>query len=114
MSEPLRLKVGDLEPAAVVECLSAGSAMAIDSAIGATFVLRPVGSSTPTVSAAATILDDGVDASLKGRVSYSWQAGDTDTAGTYQAEVVVEWTTGREQTFPGEGFLIVKIEDDLA
>lgn len=47
-----------------------------------------------------------------GRVEYSWQAGDTDTAGTYECEVQVEDDVGMS-TYPNRGTFKIHIEEGL-
>lgn len=49
-----------------------------------------------------------------GVVEYVWAATDTDTAGTYNAEVEVDWGTSITQTFPTKGYFVVTIYADLA
>lgn len=68
--------------------------------------------STYKVSSAATVLD-----AVNGRVSYSWQATDTDTPGHYYAEFVLTFSSGAKQTVPnggtGSGKFIVQIYDSV-
>lgn len=56
-----------------------------------------------------------VDAA-NGIYEYIWADGDTDTSGTYTAEVEVDWggTPAVLQTFPNTGYFSITIEDDLA
>jgi hypothetical protein len=49
-----------------------------------------------------------------GVAEYPWVAGDTETAGTYRAQVEVTWKTGKPQTFPNAGYYSVLIQPDLA
>lgn len=63
---------------------------------------------TIKVDTTATIVDnDGV-------VRYSWQAGDTDTAGLYKAEFEVTYADSTIETFPNEGKLIISIEPEIS
>lgn len=48
-----------------------------------------------------------------GKVSYSWQTGDTDIAGLFYAEFAVTWPSDRPQTYPSCGYLIIVIEPKL-
>lgn len=64
---------------------------------------------TVTVDAPATF-----DDKANGIVSYSWQTGDTDTTGTYDAEFEVTYQSGAIETFPNSSDILVVIEDDLA
>lgn len=74
------------------------------------FLMRVV-SDTPIndkVSSAASIEDI-----TGGIVSYSWIVGDTDTSGTYIAEIELTKTNGRVETIPNDGYTIIQITDDL-
>lgn len=64
------------------------------------------------VNALMTPLDQSVAAN-RGILYYDWAASDTDTAGTYQAEIEVRWINNGVQTFPGASYLRVKILKDL-
>lgn len=59
---------------------------------------------------AAGVFDDKAD----GKVSYSWQSGDTDTTGVYEAEWEVTYNSGAIESFPNSANLIVVIEEELA
>lgn len=56
------------------------------------------------------IITDAVAAT----VLYAWQASDTATAGTYQAEVEITFLNGQIETFPNVGYLEIVITDDIA
>lgn len=55
---------------------------------------------------------DIVDAP-NGIVSYEWIAADTDTVGTFNVEIEVEWNDGGIETFPNSGYGEVQITEDL-
>lgn len=63
---------------------------------------------SPLVNAAAVITD-----AVNSKVSYSWLAADTATAGDYSAEWQVIYATGKKQTFPDPGYLLVRVTADL-
>ena len=46
-------------------------------------------------------------------VEYSWQAGDTATAGLYEAEFRVTYADGKIETFPNDGFIPVRVNEDV-
>lgn len=73
------------------------------------FLMRPVGSTTPKVAAAAT-----VEVASDGHVSYTWASGDTDTVGTYEQEWEVTLADGRIAVFPAQGYNYVVIQEDVA
>lgn len=73
------------------------------------FHMRAIGSTNVTVDAAAVIVD-----AANGIVRYDWGAADTDTVGSYQAEFEVTYADGSIETFPNDGFIKVKITDDVA
>lgn len=71
--------------------------------------VRPAGA-VKVNGAAATI----VGTATNGRVRYDWTASNTDTADTYEGEFEVTYSNGKLQTFPGEEYIIIKLEDDVA
>jgi hypothetical protein len=74
-----------------------------------TFVMRAMNASTPTVSAAATILS-----AAAGTVQYAWGTSDTATTGIYACTFqVVNSTSGATYTYPNDGYLEVAIEENL-
>ena len=44
-----------------------------------------------------------------GVLTYTWGAGETNTAGIYEAQIVLTPPTGKVQTVPKYGFLIITI-----
>jgi hypothetical protein len=46
-------------------------------------------------------------------VEYSWQPGDTATAGLYEAEFQVTYSDGGIETFPNAGFIQVRVNEDV-
>lgn len=72
------------------------------------FHMRAVGSTQTVVDAAATIVT-----ALSGIVKYEWDAADTDTVGSYQAEFEVTYADASVETFPNDGYIRVEIIDDI-
>ena len=48
-----------------------------------------------------------------GVLRYDWQTGDTDTEGEYHAEFEVDYGGGDKLTIPNNGYLVIKIYEDL-
>jgi hypothetical protein len=64
---------------------------------------------TEIVNASAAIEAPTTDGILR----YDWQAGDTDISGEFKAEFEVDYGAGDKITIPNQGYLIVRIYDDL-
>ena len=74
------------------------------------FHMRPKGSLTPKVDAAATKVDEA-----NGQVKYTWIAGDTDTPGDFLGEFEITWTSGsKPQRVPNEGYITIQIDAKIA
>jgi len=73
------------------------------------FHMRQIGSTTVVVDEAAVIVTP-----LEGVVRYNWQAADTATIGSYQAEFEVTYADASIETFPNDGYIRVQIIDDVA
>ena len=88
---------------------SAGNAVDLT---GATvkLLMKEIGGAALKVNAAGTVDPDQVN--NKGKVSYAWAAVDTDTPGTYEAEWEVT-LSGKQQSFPNDSYLVIRILDDL-
>jgi phage baseplate assembly protein gpV len=66
-------------------------------------------SGTVVVDAAATVVN-----AAAGIVRYDWQAADTASVGTYQAEFEITYPDNTVETFPNAGYIRVQITDDIA
>lgn len=84
------------------------------------FNMRDSGGSVKVSRGTCTITD-----AVSGEVTYAWGTADTNTVGSYEAEVEVLWNDGKAETFPGgpsggdEGttnsaYWAVTITDDIA
>jgi hypothetical protein len=101
------IKQGDLEPLiAVTLQYSDGTPVVLS---GATVQFRFSTYTRTELFVRDAIIDD----INTGDVSYAWQAGDTDLAGVFLAEFVVDWPSDRPQTYPNSGYLIQVIEPKL-
>lgn len=54
-----------------------------------------------------------IEDALNGVAWFVFEQGDTDEAGTYQAEFEVTFTDNRVETFPNDGYITVEIKSDL-
>lgn len=102
------LKKNDLFPhlAATLENAD-GTAIDITGA-SVLFRMRKRGETTNKISAAASVVT--ADA---GEVEYAWTDGDTDTAGSYEAEWVITFPGG-QQIVPNGRMLVIEILESLA
>jgi len=74
------------------------------------FQMKEVGGDTMKVDASATI-----DDASTGKVSYSWNSSDTDSAGYYNAIFRVDYgTTGTfDESFPNSQYIVVRVDEGL-
>lgn len=105
------LKQDDTSPALVATLVDEDQvAIDLTSATGVAFHMIDPGTTTPKVNGGSvTVLD-----APNGRVSYAWQATDTDTAGDYDGEFEVTWTGGSKTTFPNFRFMRIRILKDIS
>lgn len=77
------------------------------------FRMAPIsGSGTPALNVTASNDQngDGTDGTM-GKVSYTWQEGDTGAAGLFLAEWMVDWAAAGNQHFPNSGYVLVQISE---
>ena len=98
-------KAGDTAPALRIELTDGDPPVAVALTTATEIRLRTSG---------AVTLDRVVTGDANGLITYQWQAGDTDQAGTVRAEVRVTAADGRKQTFPPDGYLTIVIQPNLA
>lgn len=72
------------------------------------FHMRTVGGETAVVDADASIVT-----AESGIVQYIWDAADTATVGSYQAEFEVTFADTSVETFPNNGYIRIEITDDI-
>ena len=101
------IKQGDLEPELSVTLIGADGAPA-DLTTASSVRLR----FATTAGVELWVREAEVVDAPTGRVAYAWQAGDTDVAGSFYAEFVVDWA-GRPQTYPPSGYLLIVVESRL-
>lgn len=114
---PTRLKRGDLSPI-FDAVLRDRDGDPID-LLGATarFLMRDSTDRVNVViAAAATIVNPlaPVGDPDRGRVTYTWAAGQTDQPGKFDAEVEITFAGGIVETFPNVDYHSVVIQDDIA
>jgi hypothetical protein len=54
-----------------------------------------------------------VENAVAGEVWVVWAPGETDTSGIYRAEFQVTYRDGRKGTFPNDGYISIRILDDI-
>lgn len=94
---------------------SAGAPVNIQNAT-VKFRVAPInGSGTPVINTAASNDQNGtgVDGS-KGNVSFAWIAGTTNISGLYLADWQVTYSGGGIQSFPNDGYILVRISPEYA
>ena len=65
----------------------------------------------PVITRRAAARDDAVDV---GAVVVHWLGSDTNIVGVFNAEFEVTYADGRIETFPNDGYLMVKVSGRLA
>ena len=58
--------------------------------------------------ASANIFD-----AVNGKVKYTWQAADVNTAGIFRGEFEVTFAAGAKATFPSDGDIVITILEDV-
>jgi hypothetical protein len=91
-----------------VQLLANGVPVDLTGASAARFIMK-TGSTLKVNRAAMSFIDRS-----NGIVEYAWVTGDTDTSGTYNVEVEVDWGGSEFQSFPSTGYFTITISDDLA
>lgn len=106
-----QMKTGDLSPAlqAVLydDDPAYGTPVDLTDAQSVSVTLKAFGATATSLP--MTI----VGAPINGVVTHAWIAGETDTPGSYRAEIVVTWNDDNQQTFPSSTTLIVEIAQSL-
>lgn len=100
------VKRNDTQPRLKIVCTSNGNPVALSGAAS----IRVLG-----MLNGAALFDHAVTgAGDDGIVAVTLDPSDTEKAGRVQVEVEVTWAAGQVQTFPPDGYLIMKISADLA
>ena len=100
------IKQSDLREDLERQLTSGGSVVDLSSAASVEFHLC----SKPERDNLVFNKDAKVTDAANGEVEYRWDESDTDReAGTYYFEFQVNWDNGDPQTFPNDGFKVIKI-----
>ena len=103
------IKRNDTSPSMLATLQDADAADIDLTSASVRFHMWPISTQTVTVDEAATVVTP-----LEGLVRYDWQAADTATIGSYQAEFEVTYADGAIETFPNDGYVRVEIIKDIA
>lgn len=101
------IKRNDRRPRYRVQLTSNGEPVDLTGATNAYFIMK-TGTLTNKINRGVMTFVDRAT----GIVEYAWANLDTDTAGSYNAEVEVDWG-GEPQTFPSKGYFAITIYEDL-
>lgn len=104
------IKRNDRRPHWRVQLTANALPVDLTGAAAARFTMK-TGSTVKVNKAAMTFIDR-----VNGIVDYAWGTTDTDTTGTYNVEVEVDWggAPAELQSFPSTGYFTITINDDLA
>ncbi len=107
---PFEIKRYDRRPYFRVQLTENSNPADLTSAVAARMIMK-TGSTLKINKVAMAFIDRPT-----GVVQYAWGATDTDTTGTFNVEVEVDWggAPAELQTFPSTGYFTVTINDDLA
>jgi hypothetical protein len=110
------LKQGDLRPQFVVvlkDNIGEETEDVVDltTATSAVFNMVPEGGGAVKINRGSATIDSPP---TNGQVTYAWGTADTNTVGTFNAEIEVLWADGKPETFPNDSYWTVEIVDDLA
>jgi hypothetical protein len=104
------IKVGDTAPDLQATLKNSdGSVIDLSSASAVLFHMREKGTTTALIESAATIVS-----AAGGVVKYVWQAGDTDTEGTYDGEFEITFNDGSISTVPNNGYIEILMKTEIA
>jgi hypothetical protein len=104
MAVDFYIKQGDVLPVITTQCLDENGAAVNLTGASVRFLMRPQRQAAIKVNALASITT-----AAEGRAKYEWQSGDTDRAGTYEAEWEVTFADGKKSTFPNDGYNTIAV-----
>lgn len=107
------IKRNDRRPSLTAQFFQADGVTPLDlsSAASVSMVVRPTGAGiddAPKFKSSCTVVN-----SATGQISYTWNSGDTDTAGTFDYEFEITWASGITQTIPADTYFTLVVVDDI-
>lgn len=105
-------KRNDLEPDLVVDLVASPTTTDLTLVSSWKIYGRLQGTATLVVNATPTVTVDPVD-KYKAAVAHQWNGTQTATAGLMLLEIEATWPSGNKQTFPNDGYVQVRITEDL-
>lgn len=109
MAFDFAIKKGDTNPALKARLKDVNGRNVDITGSNVDFHMRPEGENEKKIQAVATITN-----AQNGEVEYDWEVGDTDDPGRYEAEFQVNYSNGDVETFPNDGYIIIKIDPEVA
>lgn len=103
MASAFQIKQGDTSPSLLYNLSPAPSTL-----VGATVVFNMKQGSTVVINRASAVI---VSAS---QLRYDWDAGDTDTVGSFLGEFEITYADGSVGTWPNRGFIPINVYEDIA
>lgn len=105
-------KRGDLEPDLVIDLAASPTTVDLTTATSWKVLGRLRGQATLLINAANTPAVDPVD-KWKAVVTHQWASPQTAEVGLLLVEVEATWPDGHKQTFPTNGYIQIRISEDL-
>lgn len=102
------IKQNDTSPAIQKICLDSTDTPVNVTGASVRFLMRQKGFDTVKVSGIGSVVDGAA-----GIIKYQWSAGDTDTAGVFEAEFEVTYADSTVETFPNSTYIDVKIIEEI-
>lgn len=103
------IKQYDLEPPFEIQLLDGIIPVDLTNATKVLFIMR----NRKGLKVVGQMIKADQNSETRGVVLYRWVDGDTNAAGTFNAEIEVSWPTARAQTFPANQYVLVNIQKDL-